>query len=332
MPLRGYHLLKAALREARPAIATRSHPDPHFQLLLDDGAAPHRVAINVRSQLQPSELLVHIDDDFQHPMTATLAALAPGLLDLGVGGAPHPLALDVLRRPLFPLESLAALPAQVPGAALDLNQALSARLDVAAAHPGSMIYVWGEAWDEPTVRDRVFGFSHGRGVHDVHVNQGNVGRFIVDDGAHQDGALMIQVAASATRPARWIAVFLAFQSQAWRTDDAGHGLVTATLVAACLRPADGGPGQALVLNASPDPLDLGGHRLHLDDARTVIAPGTMVAPGAVVAVPLPRRATSAPLAPLDGSYLRLVDADGWRVDARTIGRDAVVRADWWLAL
>jgi hypothetical protein len=67
----------------------------------------------------------------------------------------------------------------------------------------------------------VFGFSPGNGVHDIHMNQGNNGPFVRDDGVWQDGALLFHFA----DPDQWAAIFLAFQSQAWHTDDTtGHAL------------------------------------------------------------------------------------------------------------
>ncbi len=35
------------------------------------------------------------------------------------------------------------------------------------------------------VKDKIFGFRPGNGVHDIHMNQGNVGRFVSDDGVWQ---------------------------------------------------------------------------------------------------------------------------------------------------
>ena len=66
-----------------------------------------------------------------------------------------------------------------------------------------------------------FGFIPGNGVHDVHMNQGNVGGFVHDDGVWQDGGLLLHFPAQG----QWTAVFLKFQSQSWHTDDrTGHTL------------------------------------------------------------------------------------------------------------
>ena len=63
--------------------------------------------------------------------------------------------------------------------------------------------------------DKFFGFEPGNGVHDIHMNQSNVGRFAPDNGVYQDGALLLHFAAQQ----QWVAIFLKFQSQTWHTDD-----------------------------------------------------------------------------------------------------------------
>ena len=72
---------------------------------------------------------------------------------------------------------------------------------------------------EQGVPDTVFGFTPGNGTHDIHMNQGNIPRFESHDGVWRDGALLFAFPSAR----QWVAVFLAFQSQAWHTDDrTGH--------------------------------------------------------------------------------------------------------------
>ena len=77
----------------------------------------------------------------------------------------------------------------------------------------------------------------------------------------QDGGLLFRFPAED----RWVAIFLAFQSQAWHTDDTtGHAIVDAPtevgdqpvrIVAALVNPVGPSPEQETVtlLNASPSP-------------------------------------------------------------------------------
>ncbi len=135
--------------------------------------------------------------------------------------------------------------------------------------------------------DKIFGFRPGNGVHDIHMNQGNSGRFRDDDGVWQDGGAAVPVPGED----RWVAIFLAFQSQAWHTDDTtGHAISTCPtevgdqplrIVAALVNPVGPSPEQESVtlLNASPSPVDLAGWRLADRMKRTCLAPAMALAPG-----------------------------------------------------
>jgi uncharacterized protein YukJ len=98
-------------------------------------------------------------------------------------------------------------------------------VNLAIARPGAMIYAFGSRFGPQKGKDKSCGFSPQLGVHDIHMNQGNSSTFTRDDGVFRDGALLIYL------PERdsWIAVFLAFQSQSFQTDDrTGHRLAAAT--------------------------------------------------------------------------------------------------------
>jgi uncharacterized protein YukJ len=63
-----------------------------------------------------------------------------------------------------------------------------------------------------------FGSEFPDGIHDIHMNQGNPpGRFASDNGTYTDGALLAYFPSQK----RWLAVFIAFQSQSWPAGGAG---------------------------------------------------------------------------------------------------------------
>lgn len=67
----------------------------------------------------------------------------------------------------------------------------------------------------------IFGsrFNTRNGIHNVHMNQGNIEKFRQDDGTFQDGGLLIHY----KETGQWTGIFLAFASQAVHTDDgSGH--------------------------------------------------------------------------------------------------------------
>ncbi|MGW4646415.1 DUF2278 family protein [Kitasatospora sp. NPDC004289] len=292
MPLKNYGVLSARAVARRREGATDT---PHYQIhLRDTHGTDYRAAVNVQSQQAPSELLYAVVDDFRHPLTALLPAT-------GTGWAPLPskagtAAVDFIRGNLFDPAKLRTLPPDLPGVDNDLADLLDHFVLRAVADPAAVLHVFGERFGpEPGKPDKVFGFEPGNGVHDVHMNQGNSGRFKGDDGVYQDGALLVHLPAED----RWIAVFLAFQSQAWHTDDAtGHTLpgtpgrpddhtpASLRIVSALVNPVgpDRGREKVTVLNTSAAPVDLTGWQLADRSKRRLSLPAQRLEPGASLAV------------------------------------------------
>ena len=216
MPLDAYGVLIATPVELR---RESSADTPHFQIhAVDAAGVDYRIAVNVKSQQAPSELMYLLDDDLRHPVTAALAGLGSGWHALA--SRPGEASLDFVRANLFDRGADAAAPARRGGPGQR-----SRRPARPLRHAGDRR----RAGDAPRLRaalgtrggkaDKTFGFRPGNGVHDIHMNQGNSPRFQGDDGVWQDGALLIHFPAES----RWVGIFLAFQSQSWHTDDVtGH--------------------------------------------------------------------------------------------------------------
>ena len=65
------------------------------------------------------------------------------------------------------------------------------------------VYAFGQRWGpEPQTRDKIFNFLPGLGIHDIHMNQGNVPPFLGDDGVWQDGGLVLQFPSTQ----QWVAI------------------------------------------------------------------------------------------------------------------------------
>ncbi len=123
--------------------------------------------------------------------------------------------LDYIRDNLADPCSFVPLPLNVIGPNNDLNEKVNQYVWRAIADQKSKIYVFGSAWgpDQPE-RDKIFGFFPGNGIHDVHMNQGDESH-IKDNGVWQDGGLIFQF----EHPKQWVAIFLRFQNQSWRTNN-----------------------------------------------------------------------------------------------------------------
>jgi uncharacterized protein YukJ len=198
----------------------RGGKSPHFQILLDCGGTRVRLAINTRSGAskgQEADLLFLANDDFQHPLLDQLIVLPDGLYVIPSG--PGGLALDYQRGHLFNPRDMRHIPASRPGAHNDLSDELLTRVTRAINDPDARVYAWGTRWGpELNTIDHVFHFTPGNGIHDIHMNQGNTDEHRHDNGAWADGAIMFSTNAGK----HWCAIFLAFQTQTWETDEHGH--------------------------------------------------------------------------------------------------------------
>ena len=214
MPLKQYGVLKGRPIDRRLG----SGSSPHYQIrIVDEEGVHYRIAVNVKSQLAPSELMYHVKSHFIHPVTDLVAGLPQGFHSLA--SQPGSGALDFIRGNLFQPGLMTPLPPNLPGPDNDLNEKLDQIVQRAMADEEALTYAFGQRWGPESKADAYFGFKPGNGIHDIHMNQGNVGSFTNDDGVWQDGGLLFQFPGQE----QWTAVFLKFQSQSWHTDDkTGH--------------------------------------------------------------------------------------------------------------
>ena len=74
MPLHQYGVLKG--RPINRQLG--SNQNAHYQVHVIDDTTDYRIAVNVKSQLAPSEVEYLVDAHFQHPVLAQLEALPVG--------------------------------------------------------------------------------------------------------------------------------------------------------------------------------------------------------------------------------------------------------------
>jgi uncharacterized protein YukJ len=333
VPLEHYGVLKGSVVDARREDAADT---PHYQVHVRAENTSYRIAVNVKSQLSPSELLFLVDDRFSHPVIGGLPELPRGFNDLK--HEPDGLALDFIRGNLFDRLQLRTLPASMPGPDNDLSDRVEHYVARAVQESDAELYAFGERWGpEQDKPDKIFGFSPGNGVHDIHMNQGNEPRFARDDGTWQDGALVFRFPSTD----QWVAVFLAFQSQAWHTDDAtGHAITepgplpgptepdrVARIVGALVNPVGPAPEPETVtlLNASPDPVELTGWALmdRLKNGQSLS--GTIAAGGTLtVSVEPPVQLGN------KGGIITLLDERGLKVDGVSYTEQQTQREGWTL--
>jgi uncharacterized protein YukJ len=338
MPLKEYGVLKGRPVGRRLAITSNAH----YQVHLVDDDTDYRIAINVKSKLNPSELEYLIDENFDHPITANLVALPLGFKPLQ--SHPGGLALDFIRGNLLVRTEMLPLPFNVPGPDNDLNEKIDHYIQRAMSDEEALIYAFGERWGpEPETKDKIFGFLPGNGIHDIHMNQGNAKKFEKDDGVWQDGALLIHFPSDN----RWIGIFLKFQSQCWHTDDATGNCISAKpdpdhptetpiegepdlvirIIAALANPvgADSGIETVTLLNTSPKSINLTGWAIADRLKNKHLLSGTL-APGSTLVVQLPQTVQLGN----KGGIITLLDNRGIKIHGVSYTEKQVAREGWTL--
>lgn len=228
MPIPSYSVLKGHPTAGKVV----SGASAHYQITvdaLDSAGQPFTVAVNIQS-VDGSEVLYVIQSSFTPPDPAGLAALKPGITPLS--SEPGGLALDFVReriagQPMVTRAEMSLLPVaastegflteQLTGTkaageelAHALENAVVTLLNQAIADGESVLYVFGSAYADSGIVD---------GIHDIHMNQGNpVNNHANENGLWQDGAVFVSLPAQGT----WTALFLAFQTESWNTDNSGN--------------------------------------------------------------------------------------------------------------
>src|SRR5687768_14108848 len=114
--LHSYGLLKGKAIEVRLGAGQ----SPHYQVRIIDDTTDYRIAVNVKSQLPPSDVEFIVIEHFRHPITAVVEPMAKGFTLLP--RKPDSGALDFIRGNLFDRSKMQPLPFSVPGFDNDLNE------------------------------------------------------------------------------------------------------------------------------------------------------------------------------------------------------------------
>ncbi|KAJ0423498.1 hypothetical protein BJY00DRAFT_310154 [Aspergillus carlsbadensis] len=164
-----------------------------------------RAAINIKSTDRESRLAYWVDHDMaDHAIVPRLSSLEYGFHPIEEAAGFNGRGLDYIRGNLFHAQGGRVLPHDMPGQNNDIIDVLEPEVKKAIDRNAN-IYLVGSM------------FNTKNGIHNVHMNQGNVEKFRKDDGVYQDGGLLIEY------DDHWAGVFLAFASQAIHTHDVtGH--------------------------------------------------------------------------------------------------------------
>ena len=220
MPIAHYSVLSGQPTSGKVVTGSSTH----YQIAMQAGGGPFTVAVNIQS-VDGSEVLYAIEENFTPPNLSALEVLPSGMTALA--SAPGGLALDFVRdrihgAPMISRAQMTLLPQFRPrglseedrmlsrARASALQNAVVTLLNMTIADKDGVLYAFGSAYSDSGKID---------GIHDIHMNQGNpADNHGSDNGIWQDGAIFIHLPSKNT----WTAIFIAFQTESWSTDNAGN--------------------------------------------------------------------------------------------------------------
>ena len=204
MPIYKYSVLKGDPQSG--GLSPDAHP--HYLISVNAAGTTYQIAVNIEST-DGSQVLYFINENYTPPDAGLLDGLAVGMTPLTAQRNP---AVDYVRsvtngQPIVMQAQMQLLPLPGQTNSSNLQNAVIQFLNQAIADANGTIYAFGSQ------------YTDGTGIHDIHMNQGNPpGTFEKDNGTWQDGMLVFELPASGT----WAAIFIAFQTESWSTDDNGN--------------------------------------------------------------------------------------------------------------
>jgi uncharacterized protein YukJ len=209
MPVKNYGVLTGTVVSVLDSVAAAkidAHGKPHYHVEVNAGGTLYRAAVNVLSDNNPPDLQFYLDDSYQHAILATVKGFTPGFRALeskaGTG------ALDYIREGLLDIGKMTVIPPMDGPGGRDLDDIMNQHFQQAIGTPGALVYFFGSGYSDKG-KDEYFGFTPADGIHDIHMNQGSTGSFADENGAYQDGAILIYYPDKST----WSAMFTKFQSE-----------------------------------------------------------------------------------------------------------------------
>jgi uncharacterized protein YukJ len=343
MPIQRYGVLRGKALAGK--LAGKPGKKPHYQIHVRAAGVEHRIAVNVVSDQSPSELAFLLETEYHHPALNTIREVAEGFTPIPTSNPPHELALDFVRGNLLAIETMKVVPHNVPGPDNDLNEVFSLHLRHAIDR-GADLFAFGAKWGpENNEPDEYFDFEPGNGIHDIHMNQGSPPPHKGDNGVWQDGALFMHFADEN----RWLAFFLAFQSQHPQTDARGDlipgspnlaqllgeapGVIVPAaaaevrIVAALVNPAgdDVGMESVTLVNLQPQPVNLAGWKLVDGNNKQATLAGPVLAAGDAARITL--TGLDVQLSNKGGT-LSLLDSTGRKVHGVAYTKAQVAAQGW----
>jgi len=226
MPVSDYGLLLCNQLVRMESDNPLTDQSPHIRIFILDGVSNRewQCTVNIKSAEKTEtdrRVLASHNDNWNNDFIQTLESMCqnrtivPGWNDHK--NLPSDLKLDYLRQNVINWSDMKPEDAGPSGSGQknDLIDYFQNIYDKSKGEPNLLIFAFGSKFDN--------GSHSVRGIHEIHMNQGNDPHYAKSDAVGQDGALFIRYEDEGQT--RWFAYFCAFQVQYAPTDDqTGHRL------------------------------------------------------------------------------------------------------------
>lgn len=181
---------------------------PHFHIHAIADGVHFRIAVNLKSEIHPYDLLYSIDHDFKKELTTKLSDIPLGFYTIGPN-VKEEYGLDYIRGNLFDIKNMKPLSDVLPGPGNDLNEKIHDITTRSLKNKEAVLYAFGKRWGPMGNEDKYFHFTPSDGIHFIHMNQDMVQFEENPANGWNDGGLLINFLPEN----KWTSIFLAFQAR-----------------------------------------------------------------------------------------------------------------------
>ena len=193
---------------------------PHYHLLIETERQQFDIAINIASSAHTEDVrvLFAIKQNITPPQVGALLKLPSGMFNLPAQGL-H--GINYVKDGLVNKDEMHLLPLFDRSAPIEAQgeQKIKQLVSDVIAEPDTVVFAFGHRYDQTSPKNACWGFSPDDGIHNIHMNQGNVpGNHDDENGRGEDGALLLYF----PKPNTWVGVYIAFQTQSFDNDEQGY--------------------------------------------------------------------------------------------------------------
>ncbi|MFW6305796.1 MAG: DUF2278 family protein [Bacillota bacterium] len=183
---------------------------PHYEIKVRTSDKDiYNVNINCQSRNEKfPRILYYIDNDCSLDLTNNLKNMNSGFHQIDYHkNINSNIAVDYIKQGLVKRNKMTKVPYDIEGEN-DLKGFLDMSLKKAIDNMEITIFVYGTYYSSDSCK----------GIHNIHMNQGNRDKYYKENDIYHDGCLFLHL----TNTDKWTAYYLAFQNQSWNTDEKGN--------------------------------------------------------------------------------------------------------------